>query len=58
MQLTKKTSTAKNTRLLIKTVLILVIIVGAIVMLSKIDFPSPNKEINKIIPNEKLKIVK
>ena len=23
-----------------------------------IDFPSPNKEIEKIIPNEKLKIVK
>ena len=29
-----------------------------IIMLSKIDFPSPNKKIEKIIPNEKLKIVK
>jgi len=26
--------------------------------LGKIDFPSPNNEIEKIIPNEKLKIVK
>ena len=38
--------------------LILVIIIGAVLMLGQIDFPSPNKEIEKIIPNEKLKIVK
>ena len=42
----------------IKAILILIIIVGSITMLGKIDFPSPNKEIEKIIPNEKLKIVK
>ena len=34
------------------------IIVSVIVMLNKIDFPSPNKEIEKIILNEKLKIIK
>jgi len=33
-------------------------VVVAITMLGKIDFPSPNNEIEKIIPNEKLKIVK
>ena len=42
----------------IKAILILIIIVGSIVMLGKIDFPSPIKEIEKFIPNEKLKIVK
>tara|TARA_B110000238_G_scaffold142142_1_gene153385 strand:+ start:51 stop:227 length:177 start_codon:yes stop_codon:yes gene_type:complete len=58
MQLSNNTSTHKSKSILIKTVLILVIIIGAIVMLNKIDFPSPNKETEKIIPNEKLKIVK
>tara|TARA_B110000240_G_scaffold155266_1_gene172435 strand:- start:12 stop:188 length:177 start_codon:yes stop_codon:yes gene_type:complete len=58
MQLSKNTSISKNKSLLIKIALILVIVIGAIVILSKIDFPSPNKEIEKIILNEKLKIVK
>ena len=30
----------------------------AVVLFDKIDFPSPNKAIEKIIPNENLKIVK
>ena len=30
----------------------------SIVLLNKIDFPSPNKEIKKFIPNDNLKIVK
>ena len=61
MQFSKNTSIGgtKNTlSFLIKTSLVLIIIVGAIVMLGKIDFPSPNKDIEKIISNEKLKIVK
>jgi len=58
MQFSKNTSTRKSKSLLIKITLILVIIVGLVIMLGKIDFPSPNKEIEKIIPNEKLKIVK
>jgi uncharacterized membrane protein len=58
MQLSNNTSTHKSKSILIKTVLILVIIIGATIMLSKIDFPSPNKKIEKIIPNEKLQIVK
>ena len=62
MQFSKNTSIGthrKNTLgVLIKVILILVIIFGAVVMLGRIDFPSPNKEIEKIIPNEKLKIVK
>jgi len=38
--------------------LVLIIFIGAIVLLGEIEFPSPNKDIEKIIPNEKLKIVK
>ena len=58
MQFSKNTSSGSSKSLLIKIVLALVIFVGAIVLLGKIEFPSPNKDIEKIIPNEKLKIVK
>jgi|TARA_B110000114_G_scaffold121153_1_gene126919 flagellar basal body-associated protein FliL len=58
MQLSKNTSTGKSKSLLIKIILILVIFAGAVGMLGKIDFPSPNKKIEKFIPNENLKIVK
>ena len=58
MQLSKNTSVGASKRILIKFVMILVIVVGSIIMLDKIDFPSPNKEIEKIISNEKIKIVK
>ena len=61
MQLPKITSDRSNRSLLsffFKAILILIIIVGSIVMLGKVDFPSPNKEVEKFIPNEKLKIVK
>ena len=58
MQLSKNTSSRSNKGLLIKVFLILVIIIGAITLLNKIEFPSPTKNIEKIIPNEKLKIVK
>ena len=61
MQFPKITSERTNRSFLsffIKAILILIIIVGSIIMLGKIDFPSPIKEIEKFIPNEKLKIVK
>mgnify|MGYP006094237601 CR=1 FL=1 len=58
MQFSKNTSTGTSKRFLIKMTLVLIIIFGAVIMLGKIDFPSPNKEIEKIISNEKLKIVK
>jgi len=58
MQFSKNTSTRTGKSLLVKVILVLIIIIGAIVLLGKIDFPSPNKEIEKIIPNEKLKIIK
>ena len=58
MQFSKNTSTGNSKGYVIKITLILIIIVGVVTMLGKIDFPSPNKEIEKIIPHEKLKIVK
>ena len=58
MQFSKNTSTGTSKGFLIKIVLILIVIIGAITLLGKIEFPSPNKEIEKIIPNEKLKIIK
>ena len=58
MLFAKNTSTSKSKVSLVKIVLILVIVTGAIVILNRIDFPSPNKKIEKIISNEKLKIVK
>ena len=58
MQFSKNTSNGISKGFLIKMTLVLIIITGAIILLSKIDFPSPNKEIEKTIPNEKLKIVK
>ncbi len=58
MQFSKNTSNRSGKSLLIKIVFVLIIFIGAIVLLDKIEFPSPNKDIEKIIPNEKLKIVK
>ena len=58
MQLSKNTSAATSKGFLVKITLILIVIIGIVILLSKIDFPSPNKEIKKIIPNEKLKTVK
>ncbi len=58
MQLTKITRSGNNKGIYIKIALFLIIITIAIVMLSKVDFPSPNKDIEKTIPNAKLKIVK
>jgi hypothetical protein len=58
MQFSKNTSTGNSKSFLIKMLLILIVVVGTVILLGRIDFPSPNKEIKKIIPNEKLKIVK
>ena len=58
MQFSKNTSSGSSKSLLIKIALVLIILIGATVLLEKIEFPSPNKDIEKIIPNEKLKIVK
>ena len=59
MQFTKKTSSSRSFLVLaIKMGLVLVVVLGVIFLLNKIDFPAPKKEIEKIIPNENFKIVK
>jgi len=59
MQFIKKTSSSKSIiGFLTKLVLALVVLLGIIFLLNKIDFPAPKKEIEKIIPNENFKIVK
>ena len=61
MQLHKKTSGRKYSfliKILIKAALLFLLLFIAIVLVDKIDFPAPNKKIEKIIPNENLKIVK
>ena len=58
MQFSKNTSIGTGKSFLVKMILILTIIIGIVVLLGQIDFPTPNKEIKKIVPNENLKIVK
>ena len=45
-------------KILIKVALISVLVFAVIIFVDKIDFPTPNKKIEKIIPNENLKVVK
>ncbi len=61
MQFYKKTSIGSSInplKIVIKVIVILVIIFGILVVVSKINFPSPNQLIEKKIPQENLKIVK
>jgi len=44
--------------LLVKFFLIIIVLFIVIALLNRIDFPSPNKKIEKIISNENFKIVK
>ena len=61
MQFQRKTSIGKLNgviKILIKVCLVLLLVFISVIFIDKIDFPSPNKKIEKIIPNEDLKIVK
>ena len=59
MQFIKKTSSNRTiVGLIIKLALVFIVILGVIFLLNKIDFPSPKKEIEKIISNENFKIIK
>tara|TARA_Y100000768_G_scaffold289522_1_gene223647 strand:+ start:16 stop:198 length:183 start_codon:yes stop_codon:yes gene_type:complete len=60
MQFNKNTSSGKLNviGLAVKSALGLVVIVGLVFFINKIDFPAPKKEIEKNIPNENFKIVK
>ena len=61
MQFEKKTRTGSLRgiiKLFIKIILIFLVLLVAIILIDKIDFPSPIKKIEKVIPNENFKIVK
>ena len=59
MQFTRKTSYTKSIiGLLTKLILIVIVLIGIVFLLNKLDFPAPKKTIEKIIPNENFKIVK
>ena len=59
MQIYKKTSSRQSLiGIIIKLTLILLFILGIVFFLDTIEFPAPKKDIQKIIPNEKFKIVK
>ena len=61
MQFEKKTragSMSGIAKLLIKVVLFFLALLIAVVLIDRIDFPSPIKKIEKVISNENFKIVK
>ena len=58
MQFTNNTRNQNNKKFLTKVFLILIIFIGTIILLSKIEFPYPNEDIEKIISNDKFKIIK
>ena len=45
-------------KLLSKIILICLVLLIAVILIDRIDFPSPTKKIEKVIPNENFKIVK
>tara|TARA_B100001057_G_scaffold37122_1_gene33601 strand:+ start:1259 stop:1441 length:183 start_codon:yes stop_codon:yes gene_type:complete len=60
MEFNKNTSSGKINiiGLIIKSLLGLLVILSLVFFINKIDFPAPNKSIEKIISNENFKIVK
>tara|TARA_B100001559_G_scaffold312762_1_gene310895 strand:- start:460 stop:645 length:186 start_codon:yes stop_codon:yes gene_type:complete len=61
MQFRKKTSFALSSsiyRTLLKLAMILGILFLVIILLDRIEFPYPSKDIKQIIPNENFKVIK
>ena len=61
MQFKKKTSFALNSSIywtLLKLAMILGILFLVIILLDRIEFPYPSKDIKQIIPNENFKVIK
>jgi len=59
MQFIKKTSSRERfLKFTIKITFVLVLAIAAVYLLNKIDFPTPKKDIEKIISNENFKIIK
>ena len=61
MQFEKKTRTGSLNsivKILIKVILIFLALLIAVILIDRIDFPSPIKKIEKVISNENFKIIK
>ena len=61
MQFQRKSNIGKSNfliKLLIKIVLIVFLFFIILIFVDQLNFPSPNKKIQKMIPNENLKIIK
>ena len=61
MQFEKKTRLGNSKGIfgiLIKIILIFILFAIVIILIDRVNFPSPTKKIEKIIPNENFKIVK
>ena len=61
MQFRKKTSAGpigNLMKILLKVAFFFIIMLLLVVLVDKINFPYPNKKIEKIIPNENFKVVK
>ena len=61
MQFYKKTRSGALSglgKLLIKIIIVGLVFFIAVVLIDRVDFPSPNKKIEKIVPNENLRIIK
>jgi len=59
MQFVKKTSLRTNIiGIIIKVALVFIVVLGIVFLLNQIEFPAPEKKIEKIIPNENFKIIK
>ena len=61
MQFKRNSSTSKTgalLKILIKVTFVFLIMFLVILLIDRIEFPYTNKDIQKIIPDEKLKIVK
>ena len=61
MQFQRKSNIGKSNfliKLLIKVALIVFLFFTILILVDQLNFPSPNKKIQKIIPNANLKIIK
>ena len=61
MHFYKKTSIGKSNnyiKLLIKIILVCILFFVILMMLDQINFPAPNKKIEKLVPNENFKVIK
>ncbi len=61
MQFTRNTSSSKLRNLfkqLIRVILVTIVLFIVVILIGKIDFPAPNKKIEKIISNENFKKIK